>query len=228
MVDLVARLEGTAISRRIGTDPRPEVQNCGRYRTRGTEQALHDHRVTHLFYCVQYRDQLARASQVTQIKRCDLSGTGQQLLPVMRFIPGATNVVYRKVAKEADLRIPHVATSISFGPPSLEQALALSHVSLITGGKHYGMHLGPSLYPKYSSHFVEDETPRAPGPNWYYDVEDYIGSHQPSWNWTIFDLPSSSAMPKCTYNLGPRSRVRQLATLRRAPDILWRLRSRRH
>ena len=48
------------------------------------------------------------------------------------------------------------------------------------------MNLGPALYPQYSSHFVEDETPRAPGPNWYYDVEDYIESHQPTWTWTTF------------------------------------------
>ena len=181
-----------AISRRIEADPRPNVEaiavDIGD--SDALAQALSGHRVTHLFYCVQYRDQLARSSQVTQIKkmRSQLELVSK-LLPVMRFIPGATHALYRKVAKEAGSADPNrrnlhffrTLTSVLEHDPH-----ALMHVSLLTGGKHYGMHLGPALYPQYSSHFVEDETPRAPGPNWYYDVEDYIESHQPTWTWTTF------------------------------------------
>ena len=95
---------------------------------------------------------------------------------------------------------------------------ALMHVSPLTGGKHYGMHLGPALYPQYSSHFVEDETPRAPGPNWYYDVEDYIESHQPTWTWTTFRPSSSLPMHEMhPITLDHRSRLCSLRKARGEP-----------
>jgi hypothetical protein len=42
-----------------------------------------------------------------------------------------------------------------------------------TGGKHYGMHLGPTLWPGYSSPFYEDTT-KCPGPLSYFDAQDFI------------------------------------------------------
>jgi len=42
-----------------------------------------------------------------------------------------------------------------------------------TGGKHYGMHLGPSLWPGYSSPFHEDTT-KGPGPLSYFDTQAFI------------------------------------------------------
>lgn len=42
-----------------------------------------------------------------------------------------------------------------------------------TGGKHYGMHLGPSVWPEYSSPFFEDIT-QCPGPLSYFDAQDFI------------------------------------------------------
>jgi nucleoside-diphosphate-sugar epimerase len=42
-----------------------------------------------------------------------------------------------------------------------------------TGGKHYGMHLGQSLWPGYSSPFHEDAA-KAPGPLSYFDMQDFI------------------------------------------------------
>ena len=62
---------------------------------------------------------------------------------------------------------------------------SLEHVVAITGGRHYGMHLGPQLYPAYQSPYVERSTPRAPGPNWYYDIEDYLLESTSDWTWTI-------------------------------------------
>ncbi|MGB9302527.1 MAG: hypothetical protein ACLPXZ_21550 [Mycobacterium sp.] len=42
-----------------------------------------------------------------------------------------------------------------------------------TGGKHYGMHLGPSLWPGYSSPFHEDIA-KAPRPLSYFDMQDFV------------------------------------------------------
>jgi nucleoside-diphosphate-sugar epimerase len=42
-----------------------------------------------------------------------------------------------------------------------------------TGGKHYGMHLGPSLWPGYSSPFQEDKA-KAPGPLSYFDMQAFV------------------------------------------------------
>jgi nucleoside-diphosphate-sugar epimerase len=55
----------------------------------------------------------------------------------------------------------------------------LRHVTLITGAKYYGVHLGPSAAPA-----VETE-PRHLGPNFYYDQEDYLRSREgAAWRWT--------------------------------------------
>jgi nucleoside-diphosphate-sugar epimerase len=55
----------------------------------------------------------------------------------------------------------------------------LQHVTLITGAKYYGVHLGPSAAPA-----VETE-PRHVGPNFYYDQEDYLRSRRDAaWRWT--------------------------------------------
>jgi len=50
---------------------------------------------------------------------------------------------------------------------------ALKCFMLGSGGKHYGMHLGPSLWAGYSCPFEEDKT-RCPGPLSYFDAEDFI------------------------------------------------------
>lgn len=63
----------------------------------------------------------------------------------------------------------------------LESAGApLQHVTLITGAKYYGVHLGISTAPA-----LETE-PRHLGPNFYYDQEDYLRSRAESstWQWT--------------------------------------------
>lgn len=42
-----------------------------------------------------------------------------------------------------------------------------------TGGKYYGMHLGPTLWPDYSSPFHEDRT-QGPGPLSYFDAASFV------------------------------------------------------
>ena len=55
----------------------------------------------------------------------------------------------------------------------------LQHVTLITGAKYYGVHLGPSPAP------AAETEPRHVGPNFYYDQEDYLRSRRDAaWRWT--------------------------------------------
>jgi nucleoside-diphosphate-sugar epimerase len=55
----------------------------------------------------------------------------------------------------------------------------LRHVSLVTGAKYYGVHLGPSAAP------AAETEPRHLGPNFYYDQEDYLRSRtDAAWRWT--------------------------------------------
>ena len=54
-----------------------------------------------------------------------------------------------------------------------ETGASLQVFMLGTGGKHYGMHLGPSLWSGYQCPFDEDKT-KCPGPLSYFDAQDYI------------------------------------------------------
>lgn len=54
-----------------------------------------------------------------------------------------------------------------------ETGAPLQAFVLGTGGKHYGMHLGPSVWQDYSSPFFEDTT-KCPGPLSYFDAQDFI------------------------------------------------------
>ncbi len=81
----------------------------------------------------------------------------------------------------------------------------LEHVTLLTGGKYHGHHLGPRFYAGYHSP-IEEHFPRPPGQNWYYAVEDYVAESQAqdqTWHYTT--LRPSSIMGFATgspYNLG--------------------------
>jgi nucleoside-diphosphate-sugar epimerase len=55
----------------------------------------------------------------------------------------------------------------------------LQHVTLITGAKYYGVHLGPSAAP------AAETEPRHLGPNFYYAQEEYLRSRRDAvWRWT--------------------------------------------
>ena len=183
--------EVVAISRSIAHDPRPEVTALpvDLADVQMVADALEPHRITHLFYAVQYRDKIARSANVTDLKklRRQLHLAGR-CLPWISIIPGAKSALYRKVASESGAGDPN-EMNLRFFRNLIEiletDSHDLRHVALITGGKHYGMHLGPALYPEYRSVYREDD-PRAPGPNWYYQIEDFIAAHQPTWSWTVF------------------------------------------
>ena len=151
---------------------------------------LAPHHISHVFYAAHKREGLLTANKAINVRRLrqQIIFAGH-FLPVLRWIPGAMTAYYRFAAKEAGA-LDKNKTNLSMFQNLMETLEAtnhpLQHVSVITGAKYYGMHLGEELYPNYSIPFDEDKTPRVPGPNWYYDVEDYLINNQSNFNWSVF------------------------------------------
>ncbi|MBK9371569.1 MAG: NAD-dependent epimerase/dehydratase family protein [Deltaproteobacteria bacterium] len=87
-----------------------------------------------------------------------------------------------------------------------EGASDLRHVALLTGGRLSGVHLGPDLWPAYPEP-VRADSPRHPGPSWYFAVEDSLWSREPNktpWTWSIhrphFILGAAEGMPYSIVN----------------------------
>ncbi|MEY3214508.1 MAG: hypothetical protein RIT28_4989, partial [Pseudomonadota bacterium] len=82
----------------------------------------------------------------------------------------------------------------------------LRHVALLTGGRLSGVHLGPDLWPAYPEP-VRADSPRHPGPSWYFAVEDSLWGRDPQktpWTWSIhrphFILGAAEGMPYSIVN----------------------------
>ena len=87
-----------------------------------------------------------------------------------------------------------------------EGASTLRHVALLTGGRLSGVHLGPDLWPAYPEP-VRADSPRHPGPSWYFAVEDALWRRDPKttpWTWSIhrphFILGAAEGMPYSIVN----------------------------
>jgi hypothetical protein len=87
-----------------------------------------------------------------------------------------------------------------------EGGSTLRHVALLTGGRLSGVHLGPDLWPAYPDP-VRAESPRHPGPSWYFAVEDSLWGRAPQttpWTWSIhrphFILGAAEGMPYSIVN----------------------------
>lgn len=75
---------------------------------------------------------------------------------------------YQEHATLADQVAPNMAL-LTGALDALRRADApLQHVTLYQGHKYYGSHLGPFKTPAY------ENDPRLPGPNFYYDQEDFL------------------------------------------------------
>jgi len=116
----------------------------------------------------------------------------------------ATNVFQTKLAKMAGAydgekknltMLQNVVAALEGHP--------LEHVAIVTGGKFYGVHLGPYLYPNWKTPFCEDDAPH-PGPNFYFGLEQWLRERAGNeWTWSVvrphFLIGSASDSP---FNLG--------------------------
>lgn len=118
------------------------------------------------------------ADQAISVDLLDPERARRQLLPVS----GITHLFFAayqplpSLAEEVALNRTLLVNAIE----SLEAAgSSLQHVTLVTGAKYYGVHLGPSPSP------AREEQPRHLGPNFQYAQEDYLRSRTDAmWRWT--------------------------------------------
>jgi nucleoside-diphosphate-sugar epimerase len=111
-------------------------------------------------------------------------------------VKGVTHVVYAALHEQASIvkgwqESDHVRVNLqmltNFLDAVEDASPSLRHITLMQGGKAYGVHLGPQR------RIPSKETdPRTMPPNFYYDQEDFIRRRQAgkSWAWTVLRPPS--------------------------------------
>jgi hypothetical protein len=83
----------------------------------------------------------------------------------------------------------------------------LENWTMCHGGKHYGMHLGPSVYSGYATPFEEDEH-KCVGPLSYFEMQDWLeaAAAAKGFSWNVvrptFIMGSSPERSDSTQNLG--------------------------
>jgi len=159
--------------------------------------ALSDRRVTHVYYAAHRHPHLGgRSGRETRhvdnlnvpLMQSALRWT-RPFSPVLAGTPILRDIYFRELAKRAGLYDPENLNLTMFR--NLLDVLAagkhpVRHVAIVTGGRHYGVHLGPSLYPDWKLPLTET-TPRHPGPNWYFGVEDELTGRagKEGWTWSV-------------------------------------------
>ncbi|MEZ4667206.1 MAG: NAD-dependent epimerase/dehydratase family protein [Anaerolineae bacterium] len=96
--------------------------------------------------------------------------------PVIDRFPPLASMFYTELARRGLAYDPE-QTNLKMLRNVVEVTLArphdLTHVALVTGGKMYGMHLTPHIYKQWTQPFREHDA-RPPGPNFYFEQEDYL------------------------------------------------------
>lgn len=100
--------------------------------------------------------------------------------------------------------------------PLIAAARAFRHITLIHGGKAYGVHLPGVKLPIP----LREDLPRAPADNFYYHQHDYIAAKQAGqdWGWTIF-RPTTVVGPAIGANMNPFLVLLVFAALRREAGL---------
>lgn len=115
-------------------------------------------------------------------------------------VPDITHVVYAALHEQASVvsgwtESDHVRVNLEMLTNLLDAVEGMSstlrHVTLMQGGKAYGIHLGP---PRRMPSKESDL--RAMPPNFYYNQEDFIRARQTSkpWSWTILRPPNVAGL----------------------------------
>jgi nucleoside-diphosphate-sugar epimerase len=166
--------------------------------------ALQPYCITQVYYAALYAASPPVPKQNATVLRNITRMTGRAL-PLLQRIPALYDGLMQSIADGAFANDPqginqrmleHVLSVVQAAPHRLQ------HVSLVTGGKAYGMHLTPHLYPAWQTPFSED-APRAPGPNFYYAQEDRVmalAAQGVSWNIVRPGL-LVGANPRASFNI---------------------------
>ncbi|MCG8423348.1 MAG: NAD-dependent epimerase/dehydratase family protein [Proteobacteria bacterium] len=154
--------------------------------------ALATHSVTHVFYAALFSNpRTRRPREFDEMRR--LLGLIGKMYRTLGWIPGLRGQILKAIALNSASQTPGNENERMF-----ENVLAiveasphrLQHVGLVTGGKTYGMHLTPYVYPDWRE-LMREDTPRAPGPNFYYNQEDRLaeGARTCGYSYTISRPP---------------------------------------
>jgi nucleoside-diphosphate-sugar epimerase len=109
---------------------------------------------------------------------------------------GVTHIFYTARAKHGESGVESVDDNVAMLRNVLDaiepMAPGLEHVHLVQGTKYYGMHLGPFRTP------ANEDDPRHPPPNFYYDQQDLLAARQRgrAWAW-------SASRPTFIYDFAP-------------------------
>jgi nucleoside-diphosphate-sugar epimerase len=112
-----------------------------------------------------------------------LDGESCEALPAQ--VPEATHfafAAYQEKPTPAELVEVNLRMSKNMVEFMEKHAPNLQHVTLMQGGKAYGVHIGPIPSP------AKESDPRHMPPNFYYDQEDFLRKRSvgKSWSWTAF------------------------------------------
>ncbi len=169
---------------------------------------LLDKRITHVFYTALFRTEIMRDMEKRPLNSRLIKIQLRLARPFVPLLYGCggwvSNVFQTKIAKmagaydgeEKNLTMLQNVVAALEGHP-------LEHVAIVTGGKFYGVHLGPYLYPNWKTPFCEDDAPH-PGPNFYFDLEQWLRERAgDEWTWSVvrphFLIGYASGAP---FNLG--------------------------
>ncbi len=213
IVDHLARCPGwrvLALQRRPAPAvPRPNVTvvNADLHDAAGLRRALAATPVTHLVYAGHAREAMKVSPRPMNpaLTQLQLKVTSRTLLPLLRAFPSMQAGVYEKVGEAAgstDRQGRNLDMLRNLLAVLTEAPHRLEHVAMVTGLKYNGMHLGPALYPAWKLPITE-ESPRPPGPNWYYELEAHLAATAKGFTWSVarpsFIVGEARNAP---YNLG--------------------------
>lgn len=144
-------------------------------------QALSNYKVTHLFYTAWFKPKAKHTQAGGPIldprkMKQKIAFVNKWIIPLFAYSKRLQNRLYRSMSEQAGLLDPDNRNLMML--TNIVETLAqppsqLKHVALLTGGRYYGMHLGPAIYPNYQIPFTEDMD-CSPGPSAYIGMEDYV------------------------------------------------------
>lgn len=137
------------------------------------EQALATHRPTHVYYTA-HAHPAGNAGDLDPRAMQAMLGLAKPFAKVWDALPLVGPWVYGQIGRRAgivdDGRNGAIFDAVAAALRS-PAGQSVEHLAVLTGGRLYGVHLGPDLYPGFPARLVED-SPRHPGPSWYFAVED--------------------------------------------------------
>ena len=175
------------------------------------KQALSQFQATHLFYTAWHappgglRADDGPILDPMRVKQ-QIAFAGRWVVPNFRRSKRLQDIFYRAFIRKSglldsekrNLQMLTNVVEVLAEPPH-----RLKHASLLTGGRFYGVHMGPQLYPGYVLPATEDLLCH-PAPSAYLEMESYLqGRAANSFDWSVIrPMFIVGQSPKPSLNIG--------------------------